>query len=187
MSVMGRAGRASLAARPDADLVRAVRSGDAAAFEEIVRRHERVVFSIARTVGLGHDDAADVTQIVFAAFASSVDTLDQPEHVRAWLCTVARRHSWRVLGRARRETPGDVPDHIAEVDAIARADAVADLLDALDQLRPRCRDLVVALYLSRPPMSYDEVAERLGMSIGSIGPTRARCLDDLRRRLDPDC
>jgi len=187
MSVVGRVGRASLAARPDADLVLAVRGGDSAAFEEIVRRHQRVVFSVARTVGLDRDDAADVTQIVFAAFASSVDSLGQPEHVRAWLCTVARRHSWRVLERMRRESPGDVPDHIAEVDAIARADAVADLSDALDRLRPRCRDLVTALYLSRPPMSYDEVAERLGIPIGSIGPTRARCLDDLRRLLDPGC
>lgn len=181
MSAVGQAVRVRRAGdRPDADLVLAVAGGDARAFEALVLRHQRVVFSVARTAGLDRDDAADVTQMAFSALATSAASITQPEHVRAWLCTIARRQSWRIVERRRRERPGDVPDDAVDADTVARTEAVVDLVAALDQLRPRCRDLIVALYLADPPLDYESVAAHLGMPIGSIGPTRARCLAQLR-------
>lgn len=184
MTPVGRAQRAQRRRdASDVELVEALRDGDAAAFETLVERHQRVVFSVARTAGLDREDAADVTQIAFGSLASSASTLSDPEHVRAWLCTVARRHSWRVLARRRREAPGQVPERLVDADAAARVDAVVDLVAALDGLRPRCRELIEALYLADPPLDYATIAARIGMPVGSIGPTRARCLAQLRAAL----
>lgn len=181
--VMG-AGRRTRSARhrlaPDHDLVLLAGGGDAGAFEELVDRHQRVVFSVARSCGLGHDDAADVTQVAFAALADALPRLDDGDRVRSWLCTVARRHSWRVLARRDRESLGDPPDRAADGDLADRVEAVVDLVGALEQLRPRCRDLLTALYFREPPLDYADASVELTMPIGSIGPTRARCLDQLR-------
>jgi RNA polymerase sigma factor (sigma-70 family) len=176
--------RRTLSARrrnaPDSALVTMAANGDAGAFEELVGRHQRVVFSIARSCGLGRDDAADVTQVAFAALADALPRLEDGDRVRSWLCTVARRHSWRVLARRDRESLGDPPDRASDADLPARVATVVDLVDALEQLRPRCRDLLTALYFREPPLDYAQASVELTMPIGSIGPTRARCLDQLR-------
>ena len=167
-------------AATDATLVAWAAEGGNSAFAELVRRHQRVVFSVARSCGLGREDAADVTQLAFAALADALGSIDDGARVRSWLCTVARRHSWRLRARRDRESFEDPPDRAAEDDLVGRVDAVVDLVDALDRLRPKCRDLLTALYFSDQPLDYGEAALALGMPIGSIGPTRSRCLDQLR-------
>lgn len=167
------------AAASESALLASAIAGDVDAFAEIVRRHQRVVFSVARTCGLGREDAADVTQVVFATLASGMHTIDDGARVRSWLCTVARRQAWRVNRRRDREDLGSPPDRATD-DEVGRVDALVSLIDALDTLRPRCRDLLTALYLNEPPRDYQEVSAELGIAIGSIGPTRARCLEQLR-------
>lgn len=180
MGAERRTHRGRLGAAPDRELVALAAAGDAGAFAELVGRHQRVVFSVARSCGLGAEDAADVTQVAFAALSDALPRLDDADRVRSWLCTVARRHSWRVLARRDRESLVDPPDRAAEADLAGRVDAVVDLVEAMDRLRPRCRDLLTALYFREPPLDYAEASAALTMPIGSIGPTRARCLDQLR-------
>lgn len=168
----------------DGDLLAAAASGDHLAFEELLHRHQRVVFSVARSCGLGHEDAAEVTQLAFTNLATSLTTIHDGTRVRSWLCTVTRRHSWRVLARRDRETLGEPPDRASDADLSRRVDALVDLVEALDRIRPRCRELLTALYFREPPLDYEQVSGELGMPIGSIGPTRARCLEQLRTTIE---
>jgi len=171
---------------PDAELLAGCVRGDARAWFQVVERHQRLVFSVARSWGLGVHDAADVTQAVFAELMDGMEAIRDPERLRVWLATVARRQSWRVARRARREPPVDAAlhDRPDSDDAIERTDDVLWLVDAMESLDPRCRELLGALYLDEGEPTYAEVAARLGRPIGSIGPTRARCLGRLRDLMD---
>ena len=123
----------------------------------------------------------------------SLGRLRADTRLAPWLSTVARRHTWRVLERRRRErlaTRGDddVAAGLAHDDVGDHAASSADaewLRSGLQRLSPRCRALLEALYL-RGEIAYVDIAEELGMPIGSIGPTRARCLAKLRDLLDAD-
>ncbi len=140
--------------------------------------------------GLNREDAADVTQAVFEALLTSLDKIREHERVSAWLLVVARRQVWRVRNRRLREHP--VPDVDPGVERTGTAvpggdvdvsDRVLELHEALGRLGTPCRELVTALYLDPSEPSYEEVALRLGRPVGSIGPSRARCLERLRRIL----
>ncbi|HZM20970.1 MAG TPA: sigma-70 family RNA polymerase sigma factor, partial [Anaerolineales bacterium] len=87
----------------DRDLIRACRSGDARAWERLLDKYERLVFSISLNYGLTTDDAADVTQITFTILLQNLNTLPDEIRLSSWLATVARRHTWRLLARNRRE------------------------------------------------------------------------------------
>jgi RNA polymerase sigma factor (sigma-70 family) len=159
-----------------------------------VARYERLVFGVATHEGLAMDDAADVTQTVFEALLGALADLRDEERLSAWLYTVARRQSWRVLRRRRHETCapaiGDDVAPVARLDA-GRAESLEVELalwvhEALANLGTPCRDLLTALYFDPSAPSYAEVALRLGRPVGSIGPTRARCLQHLRSRLEDD-
>ncbi|MFZ0159013.1 MAG: sigma-70 family RNA polymerase sigma factor [Kineosporiaceae bacterium] len=172
------------------DLLRRCREGDSSAWEEIVERYERLVFGMAMREGLNRDDAADVTQIVFEALLTSLDKIREGEHVSAWLVVVTRRQAWRVRTRHLRERPVSEVDPGAElaVSGLANAagaepDRVLDLYEALSSLGEPCRELLTALYFDPSEPSYEEVAVRLGRPVGSIGPSRARCLEHLRKIL----
>src|SRR4030095_14420038 len=86
----------------DRDLIRACRSGDARAWERLLDKYERLVFSISLNYGLTTDDAADVTQITFTILLQNLDTLPDDIPLAPWLATVARRHTWRLLAQNRR-------------------------------------------------------------------------------------
>ncbi len=179
----------------DEALVQACRYGDAAAWEELVERYQRLVFAIARHAGLDDEQAADVFQRVFATLVERLDQIEQPALLGAWLTTTARHEAWRFSRRERAlrrglspegqllTTPVDdsqLPDEI--VLRLEQQHAVYTAVQALD---PRCRDLIALLFYQQAPPAYSDVAVRLGMSEGSIGPTRARCLKKLRQLLEP--
>ncbi len=175
----------------DDDLVAACLSGDVGAWAEVVERYERLVRSIPRAYGLGSHDVDEITQLTFTILVQSLGRLRPDTRLAPWLSTVARRHTWRVLERRRREPlarddDGDVAAGLAHDEVRDHATAAADaewLRAGLQRLSPRCRTLLEALYL-RGEVAYVDIAEELGMPIGSIGPTRARCLAKLRALLD---
>ena len=172
-------------------LVEACRTGDHDAWDELVTRYERLVYGIARAEGLAPEDAADVTQATFEALLDRLHDLRDPDRVAWWLMTVSRRAAWRVRDRGRRELPVEPSDP-----EVLRAEATRDhqhgavdslwLYEAMQELGDPCRELLAALYLEPTAPSYAEVAIRLGRPIGSIGPTRARCIDRLRGLMTGD-
>jgi RNA polymerase sigma factor (sigma-70 family) len=187
----------------DSELVTACRAGHPWAWRALVHRYQRLIYTVARRAGLSEHDAADVLQACFCALLDQLDRIQQPERLQAWLVTIARRETLGLLGAQRRHPSVSVStdahgDDGASDDPLARmADEgplPPDLLDALQTqhrlhralatLDKRSRELLSALYLSDPPPSFEEIAQRLDMAPGSVGPTRLRALDKLRRALD---
>ena len=175
--------------KTDRDLIRACRAGDARAWERLLDKYERLVFSISLNYGLTTDDAADVTQITFTILLQNLNTLPDEIRLSPWLATVARRHTWRLLARNRREAVNPDEDLAGNetlggiVDNRERWELAEWLNHGLSLLDERCRQLLLALYFDAEQPSYAQVADRLKMPIGSIGPTRARCLEQMRRNL----
>lgn len=168
-----------VAAPSDADLLQRCRERDPEAWNLLVKRYERLVYSVALRNGLDSEDAADVTQTTFVALIDSLDRLREEDRLASWLMTVARRQAWRVRNNTRRSLPLDPLMDLAE-DPIEDWGAATALHDALGTLGGTCRDLLLALYFEPEEPSYAEIAERLGRSIGGIGPLRGRCLGKLR-------
>jgi RNA polymerase sigma factor (sigma-70 family) len=173
----------------DHDLIRACRAGHALAWERLLDKYERLVFSISLNYGLTTDDAADVTQITFTILLQNLDTLPDGIRLAPWLATVARRHTWRLLARNRRESVNAEEDLAGNetlggiVDHSERWELAEWLNDRLSMLDERCRQLLLALYFDAEQPSYAQVADHLKIPVGSIGPTRARCLEHMRKSL----
>lgn len=175
--------------RDIAQLVRAAANGDDAAWRELVARYGGLVWSVARSHRLSHADAGDVVQCTWMRLVQHLDTVKNPAALGAWLATTARRESLRVIGGAKGEIacgddlPEPPPDDASLDDDILRDERDALLWDAVSLLRPEDQALLRML-ASDPPASYLEISAALDMPIGSIGPTRARCLERLRARCE---
>lgn len=178
----------------DEALVLACRRGDAAAWEALVARYQRLVYTIPRRAGLGEDLAADVFQHVFATLVDQLDRIERPGRLAAWLVTTARRETWRVSRResvVNRAVRGQDAEEALEVrdvqllpdELLLRLEEQHAVRRAVGALDERCRTLLTLLFYQPEPPPYAEVAATLGTSEGSIGPTRARCLQKLRRLL----
>jgi RNA polymerase sigma factor (sigma-70 family) len=174
------------------------RRGDAAAWEALVLRYRRLIYAIPRRSGLNEEQAADVFQTVFARLLEHLDRIEQPARIGAWFVTTARRESWRVMRRdsaalsldAEQDDehrtgadllPDDAPLPADVVQRLEQQHAVRTAVQALDE---RCRSLLTLLFYCPQPRAYCEIAAALGIAEGSIGPTRARCLQKLRRLLE---
>jgi RNA polymerase sigma factor (sigma-70 family) len=165
----------------DQRILDACRRGDADAWRELLDRYERLVFSVPLNYGLSRQDAADVCQVTFTILLQSLDTIRLEERLGSWLATVARRQTWRLMDRSRHEIATETPPEPGTGDN--PSDVLEELLwlyEGLRKLDRRCRDLLVALYFDSSEPTYADVASRLGRPLGSIGPTRARCLERLR-------
>ena len=173
----------------DHDLIRACHAGDGRAWERLLDKYERLVFSISLNYGLTTDDAADVTQLTFTILLQHLNTLPDGIRLAPWLATVARRHTWRLLARNRREAVHPEEDLAGNetlggvVDPSERWELAEWLNYWLTMLDERCRQLLLALYFDVEQPSYAQVADRLNMPVGSIGPTRARCLEQMKQSL----
>ena len=167
-------------------LVRAAATGDEQAWSELVDRYGGLVWSVARAHRLPPADAADVVQTTWLRLVEHLDRLQDPAHVGSWLATTARRESLRALRLSARQVP--VPeDALPEHDSGARVETALlaeerdrQLWSAFASLSERCQTLLRVL-LADPPPSYQEVSAALALPIGSIGPTRARCLARLHQ------
>ncbi|WP_203671428.1 RNA polymerase sigma factor [Catellatospora methionotrophica] len=180
---------------PDADtaaLLRQAGDGDQRAWNTIVDRYSGLVWSVARSHRLGQADAADVFQATWLRLVEHLGAIREPERLGSWLATTARRESLAVLRRAGRDLPvGDLltleprDRPTAEVDSdLLRRERDGALWQEFARLPGQCQS-VLRLLMMDPAPSYAEVSAALDIPIGSIGPTRARCLDQLRRRLNP--
>jgi RNA polymerase sigma factor (sigma-70 family) len=174
----------------DRDLILDCRNGDLGAWQRLLDRYERLVFSVPRRYGLSREDAADITQLTFTILFQSMETLSEDSTLGAWLTTVARRHTWRRLDRKRREETGWYESSSEKIlladtgtEDVERWELTEWLDYGLSLVGKPCRDLLSALYLDPKQPSYAEVAACLGMAVGSVGPTRIRCLKRLRRVL----
>ena len=178
-------------------LVEAAAVNDAAAWTALVEGFSGLVWSVARSYRLSHADAADVFQTTWLRLAEHLGRIDNPERVGAWLATTARHESLRVARGTSRLVltadpdildPGRVDEESPEQAVLDAEQAVLDdvratrLWRAFGALSARCQKLLRVL-IATPPPNYAEVAAALDMPVGSIGPTRARCLRQLRQRL----
>lgn len=175
----------------DYQLILALRRGDSRAWETVLSKYERLLFYIPLKYGLSRDDAADVAQYCFISLTQNIDTLRDDSNLKGWLSTVAQRQSWRLMQRYQRERPGET-ENVAEdtavlgkapADFVSRSEMITWLHDGLTHIGESCRDLLINLYLDWEQPSYEEVAQRLQLSVGSIGPLRARCLKRLKEVL----
>jgi RNA polymerase sigma factor (sigma-70 family) len=171
------------------DLVARARDGDQQAWDALVDRHAPLIWSICRRYRLGGADAQDAAQAVWLRLVDQLDKIRDPAAIAGWLATTTRRECCRVLRAARRpQAAWPVPDAKAIPDEQAQtaehellaAERNAALREALAQLTSREQQLIAAL-TADPPVPYAEISARLGIPVGSIGPTRCRCLDKLRR------
>lgn len=176
----------------DATLVARCLDNDGAAWATLVARHGPLAWSVIRRTGLAHDDASDAYQTTWLAALEQLPRIRDPHRFPAWIARTAyvqalrvRRGygiSRRVLARIpARETDDRVPDE--ELSALEDRSRVAGALTAAGG---RCEALLRLLYFERPAPEYREIAARLGMPIGSIGPTRARCLERVAKQLGLD-
>lgn len=182
----------------DATLVMRCVRGEAAAWAALVQRYQRLVYAIARRIGLDEHTAADVFQTVFARLVQHLPRIAEPHRLQAWIVTTTKREALLLRQRSRRnvsmtrgedadadESQWDLADESPNAEeALAELQQLNQLRAALERLDGRCRDLLGLLFREDDEkLSYGEVARALGTSVGSIGPTRSRCLDKLRRQV----
>jgi len=155
------------------------------AWDALVARFEPTVRGVARRHRLGHADQDEVLQLTWMRLLGAVDRIEEPAALGGWLVTTARRECLRLLATGRHEVPVEEAEAIEDPgtgsleDAVAAEERRRALREAIGGLRVRQRELV-DLLLCDPPLSYEEVGRRLGMPVGSIGPTRGRCISRLR-------
>lgn len=177
----------------DARLVERCLSGDARAWDALVRRHERLVYAVARSYRLDDEDLGDVFQDVFTALHRGLPRLRDPRTLCRWLSSTTDRIARTTALRRRREQARSVstdepdsgrPELVSADEAVGadleRLEAQALVRLAMAGVSERCRNLLYALYQEDPVPAYSELSERLGVPIGSLGPTRARCLEKLK-------
>lgn len=179
------------ASTPVGEVVRQAADGDGEAWQELHRRYGRMVATVARTSGCATADVADVEQLVWTRLWRHIQRLRQPEAVGGWLAVVAKRESRRLAQRHARTIPVDAVDPGAvdpgattddePLATLLRTERRAAVRRSVATLPPRWRRLLETM-LDHPDMAYAQVAARLGMPVGSIGPTRQRCIDDLRQQ-----
>jgi RNA polymerase sigma factor (sigma-70 family) len=177
----------------DAELIQACRQGQRHAWQNLIDKYERLVFSIPLSYGLNRADAADIAQLVFTILLQSLDNLQPDSHLGGWLATVTRRHTWRWIERHRREFATEdleitnkqpLWSNEAEERTIEQWEQAEWLHQGLNHLDDHCRQLLLTLYFAEDQPSYAEVARQIDIPVGSIGPTRARCLEKLKRLLE---
>ncbi len=181
---------ADLAALPDTELIQTCLTGGAnrsQAWEALILRYQRLIYSIPRHYGLSESESADISQAVCLLLLENLVHLRNRQGLGAWLITTTRRECWRLL-RQRQTTIDDIdptvlesqPDEkIQPEDDLIRIERQALVRAAVGRLGTRCQRLLTLLFYTEPRPSYDEIVHTLELPEGSIGPTRARCLEKL--------
>lgn len=181
----------------DSELLLACRRGEEEAWEALIRRYQRLIYTIARRAGLDRDLSAEVFQEVFTTLFQNLDQIEHPERLPGWLITTARRQTWRII---KRQSPS-LNRLVAEAASESEMEMVFDdsplpdevliqmeqqhnVRRAVGELDDRCRTLLTLLFYRHPPPAYSEIAAQLKTPESSIGPTRARCLKKLLRLLE---
>ena len=182
----------------DRALVEACLAGDTEAWETLILRYQRLIYSIPIRAGFSPVDAADIFQSVCLKLFQKLSTLRKHEKISSWLMTTTTRECWRVVEKRRRETQPSMYDDEYEQDIISQLKSAEPLAEqhriaaerqqvvreAVQALSERCRSLITLLFYSKEETSYAEIARVMKLPLNSIGPTRARCLQKLKRILE---
>lgn len=172
-----------------ADHFRRYRAGDAHALDDLVRSLSPVLWQVVRAHGLDREHTQDVVQTTWLTFVHRQASITEAQAVAAWLTTTARREAWRVMRVAIRSLA--VPDDVLEWELPSTASAEADAVECdersrlwscVQQLLGRCQRLIRIVAFEHRP-DYRGLAEEMDMPVGSIGPTRGRCLAKLKALL----
>jgi RNA polymerase sigma factor (sigma-70 family) len=181
-----------VAERDATRLVRRAAHGDHNAWKGLIDRYGRLIWSITRDFKLVESDAADVFQTTWMRLIEHIHRIDHPDRVGSWLASTARNECLRSLAARKRVVLAHEDDtfdgpaaHEPEIDeALLAAERVEVVREAMTHL-PRRWQRLMEMLMSDPPASYAEISDELGLPVGSIGPTRGRCLARLRVLLDP--
>lgn len=173
-------------------LVRTAADGDPAAWEGLIAKYGRLIWSITRDFKLAENDAADVFQTTWMRLIEHIDRIEHADRIGSWLASTARNECLRSLSIRKRLVLADKEEsfdgpavHEPEVDeALLAAERAQVVREAMTHL-PRRWQRLMEMLMSDPPASYAEISEELGLPVGSIGPTRGRCLARLRMLLEP--
>jgi RNA polymerase sigma factor (sigma-70 family) len=166
------------------DLVIRARGGERAAWDALVKRFAGLVLWTAQSKGVRPADCDDVAQVTWLKLAQNLDRLETPDAVGGWLHTTCERESLRHLARSARQVPTDdevfnrIPDETDVEETVIRSIGDPHLRTAFKKMSERCQLLLRLLLFDAP---YEEISARAGMPVGSIGPTRQRCLEKLRQ------
>ena len=172
-------------------LIRMAAEGHRWAWERLVAKYSRLIWAMTRDFKLSESDASDVVQATWLRLLEHIDRIEHPDRVGSWLATTARHECLRHLAARKRvvlvqdddDALVDAVSHQPEIDegllAAERAQAVREAMLSLPWRWQRLLELL----MSDPPVSYVEISDQLGLPIGSIGPTRGRCLERLRELL----
>ena len=170
------------------DLLTRAASGDQVAWNGLVERFGGLVWSVARSFRLDEATARDVSQTVWLKLVEHCDRIRDPERLPGWLATTTRREALRVVKARDRMTPSDFEYDIEDPAPSLESMLIEDeetraVVDAYRQLTEDCRQLLRLLTVE-PALSYEEIAGVLDRPVGSLGPTRARCIERLKRTLE---
>ena len=189
----------ALSEESDAALAARCQGGEAAAWRTLVQRYQRLVYAVAQRAGMDEHGAADVFQVVFTRLLEHLPRLRHADKLQAWIVTTAKREVLAYWRRSKRtvsmtmdtEDGDDLSQFDVADEAAIPEDMLADLQQvhrlrlALERLDERCRTLLKLVFGDEDEaLPYADVAHQLDMPLGSIGPTRARCLGKLRGLLD---
>ena len=171
--------------------VRKATTGDIYAWNRLVDQYSRLIWSITASFRLGESDAADVVQTTWMRLIEHIDRIEHADRVGSWLAATARNECLRSLAVRKRlvlahedDSFDDSARHEPEIDeALLAAERAAGVREAITQLPWRWQRLMEML-MADPPASYAEISDELGLPVGSIGPTRGRCLARLRVLLE---
>jgi RNA polymerase sigma factor (sigma-70 family) len=168
---------------PDHDLIQACLRQEQDGWKQLIGRYQRLIYSVARSYCPLSEDTADIFQQVCLELHRSLHQLRNEQTLSAWLITITRRRAYALLRSQRPQIPLD--DFDAIVDArVEILEKEFEIEHALVQLPERCEKLLRMLYFDIDEPSYNDIARKLRMPVASIGPTRARCLEKLKRLLD---
>jgi RNA polymerase sigma factor (sigma-70 family) len=179
----------------DEELVERARRGDELAWETIVHKYQNLLYSIPLRAGLRRDLASDVLQEVFTTLFQKIGLLEKPEFLRAWLVTTTQHKTIHLIQRETRGRPKSIDElestigfevldpKLAPDENLIQLEQEKQIEDALASIDARCRRLLTLLYLNQSQTPYAEIAQMLDIPLGSIGPTRARCLEKLIKLL----
>lgn len=174
-----------------AELVERALHDDDAAWDQLVQLYSALVRAVTRQFRLCDADAADVVQTTWLRLLEHIGQINDGSRVGPWLATTARRECLRVVAQRKRIVlSGDEcdfdyagPEEAGVDEAMLTAERATAVTQAVAQLPPRWRDIMTLLSVD-PPVPYEQISQTLQIPIGSIGPTRRRCLRRLQVLLE---
>src|ERR1700723_4365676 len=175
---------------PDARLVSECLGGSEEAWHALILKYKNLIFSIPVKYGFSTDDSTDIFQAVCLDLLSELPKLRKVKALPKWIMRITAHKCFHRKQQERRTEVSDPNDKQFEKSTPARAEEILreaedeqGLRQAMSELTPRCRQLVHMLFYDEPARPYQEIAETLGIAVGSIGFIRQRCLERLRKRL----